>query len=99
MYLEGLAHSKGSTDIGCFCDDNIRIYQGFFARINSTVVSKLLYMQRIFFLLNDFLRFNPRERCNESIPYHLDVLILFLLKHIIYIYLGVNLLEIHRKAK
>ena len=80
MYVEGLAPSKVSTDIGCFCDDNIHIYQGFFARINNTVVSKLLYMQRIF-----------RERCNESIPYHLDVLILFLLKHIIYIYLGVNL--------
>lgn len=97
MYVEGLAHSKVSTDISRFWKYTYLSWG--FAHINNTVVSKLLYTQRIFFLLNDFLRFNSQEWCNESIPYHLDVLILFLLKHIIYIYLGVHLLEIHRKAK
>ena len=40
----------------------------------------------------------PERRTNESIPYHLDVPIVFLLKHIIYNYF-VNLLEIDKIFK
>ena len=57
MYVEGLAHSKFSTDVSSFCDENISVYQGFFGLINNTAVSKPLYTEN-FFLLNDFLRLN-----------------------------------------
>ena len=58
MYVEGLAHSKFSTDVSSFCDENISVYQGFFGLINNTAVSRPLYTWRIIFLLNDFLRLN-----------------------------------------
>ena len=48
MYVEGLAHSKFSTDVSSFCDENISVYQGFFGLINNTAVSKPLYTENFF---------------------------------------------------
>ena len=96
MYVEGLAHSKLS--ISSFCDENVSIYPGFLP-LETTLLWANFFIRREFFFFQMISSGSiPDHRTTESIPYHLDVLILYLLKHNIYIDF-VNLSEIHKKIK